>query len=95
MLKEILLAGVGIGIILKDKVEDELKKLQDDGKIKSSDTQSFLTSLQEKCEIEDERIKKKLHSRLKEMIHELGIATKDDIEKLKLEIEKLKEELKS
>ncbi len=86
MLKEILLTGVGAGILLRDKVEDELKKLQDDGKIKSNDAQSFFELLKEKGELEDERIKEKIKSRLKKTIDDLGIATKDDLEKLKQEL---------
>tara|TARA_B110000046_G_C12822942_1_gene326188 strand:- start:318 stop:584 length:267 start_codon:yes stop_codon:yes gene_type:complete len=86
MLKEILFTGIGAGIILKDKAEDELKKLQDNGKIKSTDAKSFLESLKKIAEEEDERIKEKLKSALKEIIDELGIATKVDLEKLKQEL---------
>ncbi len=86
MLKEILFTGIGAGIILKDKAEDELKKLQDNGKIKSTDAKSFLESLKKIAEEEDERIKEKLKSALKEIIDELGIATKEDLEKLKQEL---------
>lgn len=86
MLKELLFTGMGAGLLLKDKVEDELKKLQDDGKIKTDDAKSFLESLKDKGEQEDEKVKEKLKSTLKEIIDELGLVTKEDLEKLKQEL---------
>jgi polyhydroxyalkanoate synthesis regulator phasin len=86
MLQELLHTGMGAGLLLKEKVEDELKKLQDDGKIKTDDAKSFLESLKTKGEQEDEKVKQKLKSTLKEIVNELGIATKEDLEKLKQEL---------
>ena len=86
MLQELLHTGMGAGLLLKEKVEDELKKLQEDGKIKTDDAKSFLESLKTKGEQEDDKVKQKLKSTLKEIVDELGIATKEDLEKLKQEL---------
>ena len=86
MLKELIYTGMGAGLLLKDKVEDELKKLQDDGKIKTDDAKSFLESLKSKGEQEDQKVKDKLKSTIKEIVDELGLATKEDLEKLKQEL---------
>lgn len=86
MLQKLLYTGIGAGLLLKDKVEDELQKLQDDGKIKTDDAKSFLDSLKVKGEQEDEKVKEKLKSTIKEIVDELGIATKEDLEKLKNEL---------
>jgi polyhydroxyalkanoate synthesis regulator phasin len=86
MLHELLRTGIGAGLLLKEKVEGEIKKLEDEGKIKTSDAKSFLDSLKEKGEEEELQNKEKIKSILKEIIDELGIATKEDIEKLKKEL---------
>ncbi|MDD2450268.1 MAG: hypothetical protein PHG10_11450 [Sulfurimonas sp.] len=83
MLKELLHTGIGAAVILKQKVEDELKKLEDEGKIKTRDAKSFLESIETKGKEEEQRIKEQLKSTLKEVIDELGLATKEDLIKLK------------
>ena len=80
MLKEIIYTGIGGVLMVKERVEEELKKLEEKGKITTSDTKSFLESLKTKGENEEIRIKEELKSAIKEVIEELGLATKKDIE---------------
>ena len=86
MLKELIFTGLGGALILKEKIEDELKKLEDKGKIDTKDVKSFLESLEQKGKESDEKFKTELKSTLKEIIDELGLATKDDLQKLKEEL---------
>lgn len=86
MLKELIHTGLGVAHIVREKVETEIKRLEDEGKIKKDDAKSFLESLETKGKEEDERIKNHLKTSLKEIIDELGLATKDDILKLKDEL---------
>lgn len=83
MLKEILFTGLGGALLLKERVEEELKTLEEKGKIKTSDAKNFLESLEQKGKDEDERIKSKIKDMFKEVLDELGVATKADLEKLK------------
>ncbi|MEA3316126.1 MAG: hypothetical protein U9Q30_09740 [Campylobacterota bacterium] len=86
MLKEILYTGVGVASIFKEKVEEEVKKLEESGKIKTDDAKSLLQSIEKKGKEEEEKSKEKLKEMLKDIIKELDIATKQDIEKLKEEL---------
>ncbi len=83
MLKEMIFTGLGGALLLKEKVEEELKALEEKGKIKTDDAKSFLESLEQKGKDEDERIKSKIKDIFKEVLDELGVATKADLEKLK------------
>ncbi len=83
MLKELLHAGLGSVVVVKEKIEEELKALQDKGKINSSDAKSFIESITKKGEEEDDRLKAKIKEMLKEAIEELGVATKKDLEDLR------------
>ncbi len=85
MLKEIFYTGMGATALFKEKVEEEIKKLEEKGKIKTDDAKSFLESIEQKGKEEDEKLKNKFKEILKEVIDELGIATKEDIAKLKEE----------
>jgi len=83
MLKDILYTGLGMGVVLKEKVESEIEKLQKEGKIKKDDAVSLVESLTTKGKEEENRVKDLLKSSIKEVINELGLATKEDIEKIK------------
>ena len=86
MLKELIFTGLGGALVLKEKIEDELKKLEEKGKLDTKDVKSFLESLEQKGKESDEKFKAELKSTLKEIIDELGLATKDDLQKLKEEL---------
>lgn len=83
MFKEIIHTGFGVVAAIGEKVEEELKKLEEKGKIKKEDTKSFLKSLEEKGAQEEEKFKENFKKMIKEVLDELGVATKEDIEKLK------------
>lgn len=83
MLKELIFTGLGGALVFKEKIEDELKKLEEKGKIDTKDMKSFLESLEKKGKESDEKFKEELKSTIKEIIDELGLATKADLEKLK------------
>lgn len=83
MLKELLYTGIGTATLIKEKVAEEMKKLEESGKIKTDDAKSFLESIETKGKEEEERLKNAMKDALKEVIEELGLATKADIEKLK------------
>lgn len=83
MLKDLLYTGIGAAVVLKEKVEAEVKKLEEEGKLKTTDAKSFLESIEEKGKAEEEKFKTQLKSTLKEVLDELGVATKADLEKLK------------
>lgn len=86
MLKELIYTGLGGAMLFKEKVEKELEVLQKEGKIKTDDMKSFLESLENKGKEEEEAIKTKIKDIVKELIDELNIVTKDDLEKLKEEM---------
>ena len=83
MLKELIFTGLGGALVLKEKIEDELKKLEEKGKLDTKDVKSFLESLEQKGKQSDEKFKSELKSTITEIIDELGLATKEDLQKLK------------
>ncbi len=83
MLKDLIYTGIGAAMVLKEKVEAEVKKLEEEGKLKTTDAKSFLESIEQKGKDEEKRFKEQLKATLKEVIEELGLATKADLQKLK------------
>jgi len=83
MIKEILYTGLGGAMLLKERVEEEVEKLQEKGKLSKEDADTFIEKLKTRGEEEEEKLKKEIKEALKEVIDEMGLATKSDIEALK------------
>ena len=83
MIKEILYTGLGGAILLKERVEEEIEKLQEKGKLSKEDADAFIEKLKTRGEEEEEKVKTQIKEALKEVIDEMGLATKADIEALK------------
>jgi len=83
MLKDLVYAGIGAAVVMREKVEEEVKRLEEQGKLKTTDAKSFLDSIEKKGQEEQQRVKDELKKALKEVVNELGLATKEDLEKLK------------
>lgn len=79
MLKEVLYTGIGAVALLKEKVEEEVKKLEEKGKLNTDDAKSFLESIEAKGKAEDEKLKEKIKETLKEVVKELDLVTKEDL----------------
>jgi len=88
MLKDMIYTGLGMGVVLKERMQKEIQKLEDEGKIKKDDAASLVETLANKGKEEEERVKELFKTSLREVIDELGLATKEDIQKLKDELSK-------
>jgi len=87
MLKELIYTGLGASVILRKKLEDEVKHLEKNGKLKKKDAKSFLESLEKKGKAEDKRVKKHLKKLVRQTVDDLGLVTKKDLKKFKSELE--------
>lgn len=83
MIKELLYTGLGGALLLKERVEEEVEKLQEKGKLSKEDADKFIEELKVRGEEEEEKFKAHIKDALKEVIDEMGLATKSDIEALK------------
>lgn len=83
MIKEILYTGLGGALLLKERVEEEVEKLQEKGKLSKEDADTFIEKLKTRGEEEEEKLKAHIKEALKEVVDEMGLATKADIEALK------------
>ncbi|QDF28829.1 hypothetical protein [Halarcobacter anaerophilus] len=90
MIKELIFTGLGATALIKQRVEEEIKTLEKKGKIKKADAKEFLKNLEKKGKLEDKKIKKEIRGHIKELINELGLVTKKDLEKLKKELKEEK-----
>ena len=82
-MKDLFYASLGSMMVLKEKVEAEIKKLEEKGKLSREDGEKFIKELQEKGKEGEDELKTKIKEALREIIDELGLVTKEDIAHLK------------
>lgn len=84
MLKDLVYAGIGGALMMREKMEEERKKLEELTGVSANDPKQFLESLKTKGEEEEHRLKEELKATIKEVIEELGLVTKKDLEAFRL-----------
>ena len=88
MFKDLMYIGLGSALLAKEKVEKELNELVEKGKLSKEDAQKFIDKAKTKGEEEERELKEKIKESLREVLEDMNIATKEDIESLKKESEK-------
>ncbi len=86
MFKDVVFTALGATKKIRKSVKKELKTLEKKGMLRKEDLKTFVENLEAEGKIEDKKIKKEIRSMLKEIINELGLATKKDLQKMKTEI---------
>ncbi len=82
MFKDLISLGVGGALLAKEKVEEELKELIDKGKMSKEEAEKLIEKAKAKGEEQEKALKEEIKKALKEVIDEMGLATKDDIQQL-------------
>ncbi len=88
MLKDLISIGLGGALLAKEKVEKELNELVEKGKLNKEEAQKFIDKAKVKGEEEEKELKTRLKEAIKEVLEEMDLATKKDIEALHQEKKK-------
>jgi polyhydroxyalkanoate synthesis regulator phasin len=89
-IKKTMLTGIGIAMKTKDELEEWVKEIVKKGEMSEKEGKSFLDDLKEKSEKAQKDFEEKIESKFKELLKKADIATRDEINDLKNEIEELK-----
>jgi len=88
MLKDLFYIGLGGALLAKEKVEQELNELVEKGKLNKEEAQKLIDKAKTKGEEEEKEFKAKLKEAIREVLEEMDLATKSDIEALRKEKKK-------
>ena len=83
MLKDLIYIGLGGALLAKEKVEQELSELVEKGKLNKEEAQKLIDKAKAKGEEEEKEVKARLKEAIREVLEEMDLATKADIEALK------------
>ncbi len=89
-IKKTMLTGIGLAMKTKEEVEDWVKEIVKKGEMTENEGRSFLEELKNKSQKAQEDFEKKIETKFKELLKKANIATRDEINAMKQEIEELK-----
>jgi len=94
-IKKTMLTGIGIAMKTKDELEEWVKEVVKKGELSEKEGKSLLDDLKEKSEKAQKEFEEKIESKFKELLKKADIATRDEVNDLKNEIQELRKTLDS
>jgi polyhydroxyalkanoate synthesis regulator phasin len=89
-IKKTMLTGIGIAMKTKEELEEWVKEIVKKGEMSENEGKSFLEDIKRKSKEAQKDFEEKIESKFKDLLKKADIATRDEINDLKNEIEELK-----
>jgi len=93
ILKKGILTGIGIGLMTKDKVKEFAKKTAEDAKLTKEDARKFADELLKQSEDSKHKIEEMIDKQVRKSIDKLGLANREDLEKIEKKLDILQSAL--
>jgi polyhydroxyalkanoate synthesis regulator phasin len=93
--KEILATGLGAVFLTKDKVEEMVGKLVEEGSVNKEEAEELMDNMIKKAQQQREKISNKVKTELKSEFAKAGFSKREDVEDLEQQVEKLELHIKS
>ena len=92
ILKKTLLTGIGLAALTKEKVEELAKKLADEAKLSEEEGKKLINDLVKQSDKARKNLEDQVEKAVKETLDKLNIPSRDEMNKLKLRLDKLERE---
>ncbi len=90
--QDLIYKALGALLLIKDKFEDEFEDLYRKATASKEEMEQTIDTTKKRAEEEKKEMEDRLKSKIRSVIDEMGLATKEDIESLKKMIESLKKD---
>lgn len=94
LLGKFLLSGLGVLVLTEEKIEKFIEELTREGEITQKGKKELLTEIIEKGEEKKKEIEGKIREKVENMLSQMNVATKNDIQKLEKRIATLEKKRK-
>lgn len=82
LLEKGFLAGIGLLSMTREKAQKVIEELSQEGELQKNEVKEWVDQLSDRGEEERQALRKLIRDEMKKVIGEMGLATKEDIEKL-------------
>ncbi|MDY6973621.1 MAG: phasin family protein [Thermodesulfobacteriota bacterium] len=90
LIKKVMLTGVGLASMTRDKIEDVARELKEKGKLSEEEGRELANELLKKSEQAKGELEVKIEKTVHKVLDKMNLATKEDIAALKEQIKSLK-----
>lgn len=84
--RKMVLMGMGIAALTREKVEQLAEELVEKGEISEGESKDFVKDMMKRSEQQRGELEKKIESEVKKASAKLNLATKDDIKRMEKKI---------
>jgi polyhydroxyalkanoate synthesis regulator phasin len=82
LLEKSLLAGLGLLSMTREKAQEVIDELSQEGEVQKNEAKEWVDQLSSRGEEERQALRKLVRDEMKKVMDEMGLATKEDIQKL-------------
>lgn len=91
--KRWLLAGVGLAVLTKEKMEEAVHELIRQGEVSKEEGKELLDNLMEKAEAERKELSNRVNEEVQKVLKGVGLVRTEDVDQLKEQIQELEKRL--
>jgi len=82
LLEKGFLAGIGLLSMTREKAQKVIEELSKEGEVQKGEVKQWVDQLSDRGEEERQALRNLIRDELKKVLDEMGLATKEDIQKL-------------
>lgn len=82
LLEKGLLVGIGLLSMTREKAQEVIDELSHEGTLQKSEVKQWVDQLSDRGEEERQALRKLIREEMKKVLDEMGLVTKEDIQKL-------------
>ncbi len=92
--RKTLLSGIGVMTLAKEKIEAAVGELVEKGEMSEREGRDLLEELKHRSEETRKHLEEKIDTQVRKVIDKMGLAKKDDLDRLAARIEQLEQVLR-
>lgn len=94
-IKEMMVTGLGALFLTKDKVEEMVQKLVEEGKVSKEEANELINNMTKKAKEQQEQMRDKIKTEIENSFNKVGIVKREEVEELKDKVVKLELHVRS
>jgi polyhydroxyalkanoate synthesis regulator phasin len=94
LLRKVVLTGIGLAALTKEKIEEVVKDVVEKGKLSEKEGKEFVDELLKKSEGAREKVEGQIEKALQATLKKMNLVTRDEFSKLEKQIKQLKKAVK-
>ena len=95
LVKDMLATGLGAVFLTKDKIEDMVQKLVEEGSVNKQEAEELIEDMVKKAKKQREELKNKVKTEVETEFENAGFSRQEEVEDLKGKVDRLELQIKS